>query len=535
MINSLLKAVLIILLITNAFNKIVKCENEHKTRLLNTQHLQGERILFIRKHNVAGMRLGDIYSMNSIGSDIQQITNFSKDLFITELPAVSNDGKKLTFISNYEEWKSSNYIDAFIADLNTGIFKRVTGYEKTAPTNAFGTVNVTVYDPNGYALTPSAIRISYSGCSTFITGNTANLTVPANEEIWVKAIVAKGKGDAKTVAVSEGGNSTIELDLSAGTISAESSSISFNGNYLAVSRNTETINFPWNKILIWDTNTNLPIAEVGGLKMGGDIFPAFSPDDSKLAFATGEPLINSIGIVSTDNVTIQPELIADGNILGFQAFCSQPTWSPNSSEIIFVYTMLNGLEIQSNLYKVSLNGGVPTQLTNFSGNEIVSKPSYSSDGTKTAFTYLKSKGSVFYLTDLINGTYISNIYSISSSGGNLTILTNDGNSLDPYWCNISTTVLVDEELIDNNFKLSQNYPNPFNPSTVIEFTIPNNSNVTLKVFDALGKEVINLVDEYKSSGKYSVNFDASILASGIYYYRLEADENFKSRKMVLLK
>ncbi|MCB0750790.1 MAG: T9SS type A sorting domain-containing protein, partial [Ignavibacteriae bacterium] len=120
------------------------------------------------------------------------------------------------------------------------------------------------------------------------------------------------------------------------------------------------------------------------------------------------------------------------------------------------------------------------------------------------------------------GTYTGQVI-INSNGGSITI---------------PIDYLVDVKKVSSipdNFDLSQNYPNPFNPSTVIEFSIPNNSKVTLKVFDALGKEVINLIDEYKSAGKYSVNFDASILASGIYYYRLEADEKFKSRKMVLLK
>ena len=510
-------------------------DDKSELKLLVTPNITGERIFFVRKHNTSGMRVGDIYSMNSNGGEVQQITNFSKDLFITELPSISRDGKKLAFISNYAEWKSSNYADAFIADLYTGNIKRVTGYEKISQNTETGTVNVTVVDPKGYALTPSAIRISFSGCNNFIAGNTATLTVPANEEVWIKAIVARGKGDIKVVKLTAGSSTSVQLDLSAGTITAESCSPSFNGDYLAVSRNSENMNFPWNKILIWNTKTRLPIAEVGGLKLGGDIYPAYSPDDSKLAFGTGESFINSLGIVSTGNITAQPELLAFGNILGFQAFCSQPAWSPDGNEVAFIYTILSGLEIQSNIYKVSINSGNSTQLTYYSGNEIVSKPSYSPDGSKITFTYLKSNNNVFALTDLINGTYLSNIYTISSNGGNTTALTNDGNSLDPYWGYVNPTVAIEETKIENEFNLSQNYPNPFNPTTTIDFSIPVSTKVTLKIFDVLGNEVTTLVHEYKTAGSYETEFNGSNLSSGIYFYRLETSEFIQLRKMVLLK
>jgi Secretion system C-terminal sorting domain/WD40-like Beta Propeller Repeat len=504
-------------------------------QIFNKQLLEGERIFFIRKHNVSGVRVGDIYSMSSSGGDVQQVTNFSKDLFITEFPSISHDGKKLTFISNYEEWKSSNYADAFIADLNTGVFKRVTGYEKTSPTNATGTVNVTVHDPKNYALTPSAIRISYSGCSSFVTGNTATITVPANEEIWIKAVVARGKGDVKVINIGEGGNTSAELDLSAGTITSESCSPSFNGDYLAVSRNSETMDFPWSKILIWDTQKHLPIAEVGGLKLGGDIFPAYSPDDSKLAFGTGEPLINSLGVVSTQNISVKPEIIANGNIIGFQAFCSQPTWSPSGNEVAFVYTILSGLEIQSNIYKVILSSGNISQITFLSGSEIASRPSFSPTGSQIAFTYLKSNSSIFSLTDLINGNFFSNIYSIPSGSGLATALTTDGNSLDPCWSYINSVVNVEEKKLVNEFKLSQNYPNPFNPKTRIEYKIPVASIVILKVYDVLGKEITILVKKWHQAGKYSVDLNASSLSSGMYICTIEANEFFDSKKQIVLK
>ena len=86
-----------------------------------------------------------------------------------------------------------------------------------------------------------------------------------------------------------------------------------------------------------------------------------------------------------------------------------------------------------------------------------------------------------------------------------------------------------------HFHLMQNYPNPFNPSTTIEFVLPQGSFVTMKVYSILGQEVAILLEAHKPAGGYAVNFDASELTSGIYYYTLTVDGFKQSRKMVLMK
>jgi len=92
-----------------------------------------------------------------------------------------------------------------------------------------------------------------------------------------------------------------------------------------------------------------------------------------------------------------------------------------------------------------------------------------------------------------------------------------------------------EELNPNEFALDQNYPNPFNPSTKISWQSPVGNWQTLIVYDILGIEIATLVDEYKPAGSYEVEFDASNLTSGIYFYTLRAGNLVETKKMLLLK
>ena len=88
--------------------------------------------------------------------------------------------------------------------------------------------------------------------------------------------------------------------------------------------------------------------------------------------------------------------------------------------------------------------------------------------------------------------------------------------------------------LPTEFRLQQNYPNPFNPSTTIRFAIPQRSQVTLKLYDILGRKVATLVDERLRPGEYKVVFDASALANWVYVYRIQAGEFVRSRKLMLL-
>ncbi len=97
------------------------------------------------------------------------------------------------------------------------------------------------------------------------------------------------------------------------------------------------------------------------------------------------------------------------------------------------------------------------------------------------------------------------------------------------------SVTVNAAVQPVNYSLEQNYPNPFNPSTSIRYSLPNNSTVSLKVYNMVGQEVATLINSYQTSGEYTVTFNAANLASGVYFYRLDAGSFNVAKKMLLLK
>ncbi len=175
-------------------------------------------------------------------------------------------------------------------------------------------------------------------------------------------------------------------------------------------------------------------------------------------------------------------------------------------------------------------------------------------------------GAIVSITDPVSGDVVS--YGFTDSGGNYSVsdLTPGSYNVSVDYVGLSSTVtqsvtvsydangnpvfgassfaLTTVTAIENqsqttgipqSFTLSQNYPNPFNPTTTIEFSLPQSANVTLKVFNILGQEVATLLNGVQRAGKYTIRFDASRLASGVYLYRLQADNFVETKKLMLLK
>ncbi|MCF8413420.1 MAG: T9SS type A sorting domain-containing protein, partial [Melioribacteraceae bacterium] len=105
------------------------------------------------------------------------------------------------------------------------------------------------------------------------------------------------------------------------------------------------------------------------------------------------------------------------------------------------------------------------------------------------------------------------------------------------WIGDQMTVGVEKDpyALPTQFKLEQNYPNPFNPSTTINYSITEQTQVTVKIYNVLGQQVRELVNEVQTPGVYNVRFDASDLTSGLYVYQISAGKFTDTKKMMLLK
>ncbi|HZW38721.1 MAG TPA: T9SS type A sorting domain-containing protein, partial [Ignavibacteriaceae bacterium] len=158
-------------------------------------------------------------------------------------------------------------------------------------------------------------------------------------------------------------------------------------------------------------------------------------------------------------------------------------------------------------------------------------------GEVFAFDY---NGGIFYSNDegnnwinITNNLDHINVKDVKEdSKGNLILATWDG-----LYISDDPILNVDNKYNDllYSYSLSQNFPNPFNPSTKIKYTLPKQGLVTIKIFDVLGIEIKQLINEEKPSGEYEVEFDGSSLSSGIYFYQIQTGEYFDTKKMVLMK
>jgi len=169
--------------------------------------------------------------------------------------------------------------------------------------------------------------------------------------------------------------------------------------------------------------------------------------------------------------------------------------------------------------------GNPSNVWTTSGNDLI----FSSDTGRTWTVDYTSPNYPFHgieFSDSNNGWLIAQesfynykIFRTTNGGHGGIVSVND---------NRSNSIISD-------FILEQNYPNPFNPSTKIKYSIPQTSNVIIKVYDILGNEIETLVNEEKQTGTYEVTWYAENLPSGVYFYRLQAGSFVETKKMVLLK
>ena len=138
-------------------------------------------------------------------------------------------------------------------------------------------------------------------------------------------------------------------------------------------------------------------------------------------------------------------------------------------------------------------------------------------------SYTSQSGNYRYITIERNGFFGGAVFAIKDNGG----ITRT------FFLSIGINTISTE--VPSSFSLSQNYPNPFNPDTKFKFSIPNKSNVKLKIYNSLGTEIETLVDNELSPAVYEASWDASKYTSGVYFYRLQTNTFSDTKKMILVK
>ena len=208
-------------------------------------------------------------------------------------------------------------------------------------------------------------------------------------------------------------------------------------------------------------------------------------------------------------LTFQATVSPQDSIHFALAYCQ---WSSFPNDSLVIYSSTNGGTTYSMLVRLS-----EAQLNTASASCTHPFTPVASDWGRRAYV-------------LPVGTNKIQFSAVSGFGDHLYI---DSVGLNPCWNYIG--IKDPDAGIPKVYSLSQNYPNPFNPVTKIEYALPKAGNVEMKVYDILGKEVITLVSENKPAGNYSVGFDGTNLASGVYFYRLVSGDFTSVKKMLLVK
>jgi hypothetical protein len=167
-------------------------------------------------------------------------------------------------------------------------------------------------------------------------------------------------------------------------------------------------------------------------------------------------------------------------------------------------------------------------------------PVWGANKKKSRTNFVRSRDdydrrSLVFLLDTLDATYSTSLAAYTGAQGGFPA--GDLNwypTLKADW-ETWVTGLPSPDNLPARFTLEQNYPNPFNPTTTISFSVPTQSMVKLDVFNILGQQVKNLVNEERSAGNYTVTLDGSAIASGVYFYRLQAGSYSSARRMVLVK
>jgi hypothetical protein len=335
---------------------------------------------------------------------------------------------------------------------------------------------------------------------------------------------------------------------------SSSSSISFNGRRYSNFELSSNINLTVNENIESNITFN-------NFSIGNQSSLTLNSSSSADLIINGTLTLNN-STINSGNVTIR----ANGNVNRTTGYINgilvKPVTSENA-EVTFEVGTSNGYSpVTLSFNNVESNGTVRVSaIQNFHPNvkdstQIIKRywrisgSSIEFDKFSASFKYLSSDFNNYFtendesnmLVDCfgVNGTktpYNSNVESRDTLNNVITV---DNVTILGDFTNAKNLLIADNHTAAVNntakeFKLSQNYPNPFNPSTKIDYTVPFSSKISIKIFDMTGREISTLVNETKEAGSYTVNFNASSLSSGVYFYKLSAGSFEQTMKMVLVK
>ncbi len=295
-----------------------------------------------------------------------------------------------------------------------------------------------------------------------------------------------------------------------------------------------------------------PGFELGVQKAGGDAFVYYNQNlaqfrtylvVAKYEFKTGSGTDDEVSLFVFDNTNPLPSIEPAPNVGPLTSA------SPDATDLSRVYLdksvnsadlFIDGIYVDQSWNNTVL----PVELTSFtssvSGRDVTLNWTTTSETNNAGFEIERSsQNGVWSSVGNVTGsgtTSTSQSYaftdrSLNTGNFRYRLKQTDYNGNFEYF-NLSNEVVIG---VPEKFELSQNYPNPFNPSTKIGYQLPNDGVVKLSVYDNSGKEVMTLLNEFKSAGYYSVDLNASSLSSGLYYYRLTSGANSSVKKMLLVK
>ena len=227
-------------------------------------------------------------------------------------------------------------------------------------------------------------------------------------------------------------------------------------------------------------------------------------------------------------VKMEIDSMKDGDIAGLAVFQNP-------------YAFIGVKQTNGQKYVIMVNNGKTIDSTLINTSTIYLKAQANYGTSRASFAYGLNDQSFGKL-----GNNLSMKFDLSIFTGNKFCLFNyatieTGGFVDFDWFRIDWSELTDVDIeentnnVPNDFFLEQNYPNPFNPSTKIKFDLPEESEVKIRVYDMLGREVSTLLEGVKAAGRYTVDFDGTQLSSGVYVYIMNANNRVFTRKMILLR